>query len=384
MAGEGAHKFLNLSMEGARFELLGMPVSALAEIVALSDLLEDLARHLFLRANPNRERVPKGFRDRFDLRLTAVDEGSARPVLEREPFGQLTIDGDEFDAAGDLLVRGIQEFAKSNTLPEEFPATSVAKFGRFGRSFRAGDRFVLSRDGTGDAAYYTPRIRQALLLTSSDRYTAVAEAHGRITELDQDTLSFQLRVSDELRVPCKISDDLLQSAYELSDPNDLAEVRVEGVGVYSATGGLIRFDEITDLSLDSELTDNPAALQSAIEARALESALGRRIQELAGLQPNWMGPGSEPPTGSALRTGRQLLAVLNLGSGIALVPTYSGGLQFEWTAGRVEQSIEVEPSGALYLHAANVDADVSEATELSMVEVDTEIVQTFLQDGSLP
>lgn len=72
-----------MRLTGSRFGQPGMPVEVLPELAAYRELVATVARELFLRRNPGRQRVPRGFTESFQLRLERVDKGSTIPVLER-------------------------------------------------------------------------------------------------------------------------------------------------------------------------------------------------------------------------------------------------------------------------------------------------------------
>lgn len=53
-------------LKGARFEGHSVPVSVLPDFTAYRDLVLEIARALFFRDHPDRQRVPKGFEESFD------------------------------------------------------------------------------------------------------------------------------------------------------------------------------------------------------------------------------------------------------------------------------------------------------------------------------
>ena len=51
--------FVALRLSGDRFTAIGLPAAALHEVLAYEDLLREVAKAVFLRKHPGRERVPK-------------------------------------------------------------------------------------------------------------------------------------------------------------------------------------------------------------------------------------------------------------------------------------------------------------------------------------
>src|SRR5690242_19387562 len=78
---EGADGFIYFRMTGARFEAPGMPADSVVEVQRFSELVYEVARHVWLERNQGRARVPSDMVRAFDLRLVSVEDGSARPVL---------------------------------------------------------------------------------------------------------------------------------------------------------------------------------------------------------------------------------------------------------------------------------------------------------------
>ncbi|MGH3831394.1 MAG: hypothetical protein ACRDRS_13265 [Pseudonocardiaceae bacterium] len=117
-----------------------MLVGVLPELAAYQELIVTVARELFLRRYPGRQRVPRGFAESFQLRLERVDKGSAVPVLERVNPDAAPPEFDEvFVESRDLVQRAIIGAAASGRLPVDFPGNALADFSRFGRTLRAGE-----------------------------------------------------------------------------------------------------------------------------------------------------------------------------------------------------------------------------------------------------
>src|SRR5690606_5839883 len=84
MTSEDVSPFGYLRLAGGRFDAAeGLPVTSAAELERYALLVSTVARELYLRAHPKRQRVPRGFDQAFDLRLTRVGRGSQIPVLVR-------------------------------------------------------------------------------------------------------------------------------------------------------------------------------------------------------------------------------------------------------------------------------------------------------------
>lgn len=80
--------FVTHVLKGARFEEHAVPLTVLPDLTAYRDLVLEVARALFFRENPGRQRVPRGFDESFELVLRTIGEGSAVAPLERRQKAQ--------------------------------------------------------------------------------------------------------------------------------------------------------------------------------------------------------------------------------------------------------------------------------------------------------
>ena len=71
--------FLAPKLEGKRFEDHAIPVELLEDFAVLQELIFEIAKDIYLKQNPERQRVPKGFTDEVYLKLIDVKPGSAIP-----------------------------------------------------------------------------------------------------------------------------------------------------------------------------------------------------------------------------------------------------------------------------------------------------------------
>lgn len=73
-------EFLRPRLRG-RFEEHSLPLEIFKDIAVLEEMLVEVAKREYLAAHPQRVRSPKGFGTGLELHLTAVEEGSAIPVI---------------------------------------------------------------------------------------------------------------------------------------------------------------------------------------------------------------------------------------------------------------------------------------------------------------
>ena len=331
--------FARLRLTGNRFEAEGVPVEALAEVVAYRELVLGVAKELFRNENPDRQRLPRGFTDRFQLRLRAVEHGSAVPVLERLVDADAMLpSNDEFTRARDLIEGAVKAVAADSALPSSFPHAALVLFNSFDQTLGPGEAIELRRGNAATGPKYTSEIRRRLVLTDRPTYQNEVRDIGWVSELDTERMTCTIRLRTASSVPLRAPVDELtfQPLKEAMAPNgEGPPVSIHGLGVFDTFRGLIRLDSIDDVSP----VEDPSGL----------AALDRRLLEIQELRAGWLDGEGLAPSYAAVRLARIVLADLLRSDAPRprVYPTVEGGIQAEWTSGNVESSIIFQPDGKI-------------------------------------
>jgi hypothetical protein len=334
-----------------------MPVETLTELSAYRDLILGVAKELFRAAHPARQRVPRGFAERLQLRLRTVESGSAIPVVERVAVaGALLAVDDEFTQARDVIEDAVAAVAGGADLPSAFPRSALLLFNRFGQTLRADEAIELRRAGATSGARYDRDVRKRLVLNQRHTFQEEVEDIGWVSEVDADHMSclIRLRMSSAGAIPAPLDEVTFAAVKEVLEPKgEGPPVRVSGIGVFDTEQRLIRFDAIHDVSV----LEDPDEL----------TTLDRRFDELAALPAGWLDGEGVPLDGVVLHRARRILAeLLNFDVPRPRVfPTPEGGVQAEWTVAGHEISVTFEPDGMLYAISVNLASGQTEEPELA-------------------
>ncbi len=319
-------EFLRPRLVGRRFDEHTLPLDLLKDFSALEELLIEVAKRQYLTAHRDRQRTPKGFTKGLELHLTAVEEGSAIPVIALA-FATATLfptaDAAYFDQAKDQIVEAIAaaEHGQQPVLPPEL----LRYFDRFGRGLHEGESMEFARSN-GQTTALTPATRQYLLRASqAETWTEEVTLKGRIPEVDQADHSFEL----ELRNGVKLKAPLLEA-----HRNTVLEAAVGyRSGAAVAIKGVIERDR----------ADRPKRFEAVEHVTSLDPLdIETRLEELLQLQDGWLnGKGKALGKDSLQRLSeafeRWFAADLPLPH---LYPTPEGGVQAEWSLGNIEVSLE--------------------------------------------
>lgn len=334
-----------------------MPVETLIELAAYRELVLGVAKELFRAAHPARQRVPRGFAERLQLRLSTVEAGSAVPVLERVALsGTLLSADDDFTQARDVIQGAVAAVSGGADLPAAFPPNALVLFNRFGQTLRSDEAIELRRGAETSGATYTRAVRKRLVLNQRRTFQEEVEDIGWVWEVDADHMSclIRLRMGPTGAIPAPLDDVTFAAVKEVLEPKgEGPPVRVSGIGVFDSDQRLIRLDSIHDVS----------ALEDADELVTLD----RRFDELAALPAGWLDGEGVPLDAVVLDRARRILAEL-LNFDVPrprMFPTPKGGIQAEWTVAGHEISVTFEPDGILYAISVNLVSGQTEEPELA-------------------
>lgn len=298
---------------GPRFDDHTLPVEVARDLAAYKDLILALAKHLYLQAHPERQRVPRGFADNFRLDIERIDGGSTMPVLATVMVASaLNLQGGSpslFERARDLVAECVA--APEGHLPPDFPRNLLSYFNQVGQSLRDGEAMELPRPGHASPAILTPARRKSLVL-AEDAYEKEAELLGSIAEADWEKSSFRLRLIDGRQITVPMPDSLYATVRQLGGAFR-HHVSLKGVVAYDAW-------------------DQPRKVVSVETLDVVRNhALAARLDEIAQLRDGWFEGQGLAPNADQLATVTDWLS--RYPDAIVLprvFPTQEGNLLLEW------------------------------------------------------
>lgn len=308
-----------------------MPLEVLSELSAYRDLVVEVARALYLAANPGRRRLPKGFEQGLDLVVDGIGSGSAVPHVVRRAPEEGLFDGmpsamaadDIFTHARVAIEEAIRAARTGAAFPPGFEPQVLIRFNALGRALRAKERLEIGPPGGSDPVTYDTEVRKILLRRANLAYEDAVDLVGVVRAANKDTEGFDLRlVGDGRRVPVVTQTLFLPIA--LSAMSTDALVRVRGVGKFSNTGELLKVQS-ADVGLAEEGAEG-TRFGCSIPVDEQISALGT-------LAPGWLDGEGEAYAEADLGWTKQLvegvLAAFSLPTPY-VYPTPDGEVRLEW------------------------------------------------------
>ncbi|MGB6244095.1 hypothetical protein [Gordonia sp. (in: high G+C Gram-positive bacteria)] len=316
-------RFGYMALAGGRFDAPGLPVASAAELERYARLVNVVAKHLYLKANPTRKRVPPRFEAGFDLRISDVDRGSVVPVIvRREEQQDLFGTSDDFhERARRLINEALGHINATNALPDDFPTGALGELIQFGRGLRGNEREALGESKSEITASVTTETRRRVqAIAKLDELEVEVVVLGRIVGLTSPNNVDLLMTTDSGQPPKKFS------------------TTFSDMTLWSGLQDRLGRHEHAPLTSLSVLVaqDTQQEITRVLDVLSVELTLPteweERVGSLAALEDGWTEPDVAKPTEAVIsHVQSTLLACLDAETDRpAIYPSADGGAQLEW------------------------------------------------------
>jgi hypothetical protein len=363
-----------IKFEGGRFEdMPGIPADVLGEVVRFNTLLVSVARSIWLDRN-GRKRVPKGFNESLQLRLTEVRRGSVMPVLlpglEDGSNGQLPGTDPEFQGllmdAQTEIGGAIDALHEGDDLPPTFPEISLKDLEQLGRSLDPGEACRVLRRGGTFSSKYDRRSRQRLAqkISAGSEVNIEGSLVGRIGKVDPNRLVFEFFDRSGVKVDGKFSEsDHFEDLKEGSQAwADAPFVRLKCQFVANIHDELQRIDDVAEVETVIGKDDN----------------LGDSLWHLMELPAGWLDGDGQEISENAIELARDFAAQLEVAemAGLDAGPTAEGGVVLDQEHTERRWLMEIDAEGGV--HVVTIDGSVDTASPAQTVSEAVESYRGFL------
>lgn len=351
--------FLQPRLTGGRFQDHGIPLEFLKDLAVLEEMIVEVAKAEFLKANPERQRCPRGFTEDIELKLTEITEGSAVPLIELVHTGSTFFPRyhECFKRARETIANAIGAAEQNQSITEYLPERTLGYFDRMGRSLREGEAIEFVSPTRATPARLTKETRRKLVLASSTvkEFTEESTVRGLIPEADQERMSFTIQLFNGRRVTAPLTAQHFDTIIEAFQSYlDGTRVWLQGIARVNRNDRLLGFDSIEHVSILDPL-DVPA-----------------RLEELRTLQDGWLEGDGRAPSKEGLDWLSRAFSQhypdeLPLPY---LYPTEEGGIQAEWTLKPNEVTLEIDLGRRTgEWHALNLETDEDQSEMLNLDEL---------------
>lgn len=331
--------FRRLKFEGGRFEQPGLPVPVMAELLTYQNLVFRAARAVFFREHPFRQRLPKGFKSRLELRLSKLRLGSVETFLERDT--NQIIEDDEFTEAEQYLADLVRAAGARQSLPT-LPGFDLSSVTRLGKTLAPDERIVF-HPNTNNQAILTVAARHHIATYTYKPSPTLGRLAGRVTEINAAKHTFTLWVnasSSFCTGPFDVNAYLpLLREVLTEDIHTGPEIVVRGTISFSRDGLPAGWHRLTFLST------------AHAEHQHLLEGLRKQITELGTLKDTWFDAESKRPSQAVLTVVWDIFESIMASTATRALPipvafpTPRGGISLEWITDKMDIDIDILPSG---------------------------------------
>ncbi|WP_143543593.1 hypothetical protein [Rhodococcus sp. BUPNP1] len=355
---EQVEELVSVHLVGDRFHGQGTPASALAEVVALDELIRSIARVIWKNKNPHRRRSLRNLDTKTDLRLTSIGGGSKTPVLSRvsQVSDPALFDADPLkpiiDEAVATLIEYVKAAAEGGEIPDVIRQVGGSKMKRLGKSLNQDQYLQIGQPQTSnweDFPRFTPDARNKVLSRLNAKYKKQIELDGQLKSVDLLNKKATLQSFDRGSIQVSWQDTGI--SFQVDERIDQSiYCTISGKGEFSPSGQLIKIEEDVQIS-------NLVTTETSERASMLSYFLGKRkLGELKSLDDGWLdGDSGKPLEPDVLEFAERLHSFLleHEANTQYIFPTENGGIQFEWPESPSKISAEIEFENfelTVYLH----------------------------------
>ena len=259
-------KLTTLTFNGPSFEDHGLELDVLPELVQYKKILTETAEHLWRLNNPDRTRLPKGFKENFRIKFYKLCEGSTAIPLVREieyEDEQLSFElYDEFNEAVEVVEEGISAVGEDRTLPENFPKNVIPFFSELGKNLGPEDYIEIQSPKRGNPASFNASVKEKLLGREEKTYEDRVEIVGEVRAADLDGLNFWMRIEDGMKILGKFDAEHEPQIIEALKDHTTCRLNIVGIAEFFHRDGsikkIIRVDGMNVRPITEKEFDNKA------------------------------------------------------------------------------------------------------------------------------
>jgi len=311
---------------GERFERQTLPLEFAADLKALQDLIQIIAKWHFINDHKGtRKRGPRHLSSLMEMHIVGIDPGSAIPVLG--VFAdQPELDFDNlFSRSVTTFLSVVENIGKNESweLPLGFPQDAIKLFEPFGKSLYDSERIEFAVTSDVPIIKYDVKVRNKILAKVAPDRLERRTLRGKIVEIDLDANTFQLRTYDS-KVTGRISDGFHRKLIDVFSSERRLVIDIEGICIHNSKDRALRLEKLDRMDIVNT------------------EVMRDRLDQISSLRPTWlMGLGRDRD--GLLRDfwdAWESFVLHNLPQP-NLFPIDDDGIEVEWTAGDEHVSLEL-------------------------------------------
>lgn len=243
-----------LRFVGKRFDDRALDLDAIEELPKFQKLVVKVAKEIWHRQHPERERLPRNFDARLRLSLRDISSGSAVAHLEipEEQASQEEMFEDRstiVQHAIELLQSSIMAANQQQLLPEVLPREVIPDLGNWG-NFETEDEAIELQVPRKTPVRFDNTCRNRIKSFLTNPYEEVVEIAGEVFEADVKAGRFQVLMPDSTKVTIAFPSEQEQLITSALKDHSTYRLRVKGTGYFDASSALQRVVSVSEMILE--------------------------------------------------------------------------------------------------------------------------------------
>lgn len=345
--------FLELHFSGGRFEEHEMPLEVLKDLSVLNDIILNIAVKKYMESNPERKRLPKGFRNQNWLALSHLEKGSVivKLAVVSLACGLFSNYPLCIDAAGDEALKTLKNVETPDQFDPSVTREILSNFAALGQHLQEGEQIDFSRKGAERISYH-PEMCKIFRKAAKESYKEDVDLYGTICEYDKEKRNATFLTFSGKRLTFPVTCELSRSVSDAFQKYPKTKVEIEGIQEFDANG--IGKDKLTVNSLE---------ILDPLDTSA-------RIEEFRCLKPGWLDGSGMSFDEKNLEWIDNFLAslVYELARPPYLYPIEGENISAEWDVGALKITLEFdlkEKKAIYYSFSQSVDKDEEKEFDLN-------------------
>jgi hypothetical protein len=242
------------TFKGRRFENHGLDLDVLPELVAYKTILVEVAKELWRRGNPDKERLPANFEKLFAIKIYSLEPSSVcvplcRDIERDEQLSFLDNGPDELQRAASLIADVIGAAGRDEPIPSAFPANKLSLFASYGKTLQEDEYFVIAVSGGPEPVTYTQDTRQRLVQLTAQSYEDSVDVVGMVTMAKISSPRMTVTLNDGREVESVFRPEDEDAVTTALKEHAAVRLRTKGRGIFSPAGLLQKIVEVTYVEL---------------------------------------------------------------------------------------------------------------------------------------
>jgi hypothetical protein len=239
---------------GGRFADHGIDLDVLPDLLCYREILVEVAKELWRRNHPDKERLPKNFEDSLSLKFYEVRHNCATIPLERriETDGQkafVETSEDELDDAVQLVAQTIDAVSTDQAFPADFPKGLIHLFSDYGKTLRDDEYIEQIPAGATTATRYDHRVRERFANWIDATYDDSVDLVGEVTMARVRKPRVAIALDDGHEVEAQFRPEDEEVITTALQKHTTARLRIVGQGQFTSDGRLQRITSVSQLEL---------------------------------------------------------------------------------------------------------------------------------------